>query len=308
MTYLIKFIEVSKKYSNKNNYAVKDINFTIKPGESVAYLGPNGAGKTTTCKIMTTILYQDSGKVLFNGQDVFKSRILYLKNIGVMFGNKTKLMENIPLEDALYFICSIYEVDKNICRNRIFYLTEALGVSRLLSRRLREFSLGERTKSELVASLLHSPRMVVLDEPTVGVDITSRKALYEVIKEYINKEGGTLFITSHNTEDIRELAERVILLNRGQIMFDGKYEDFVKTFGSQRVILRLSFKVPAEYRKACSMFENSMCDEKKLCIRMDVMRDSIREVLNRISSFTYVSFSIEEEPLEEIIRRSFKTS
>jgi len=304
MTSLIEFINVSKKYSNNAKYAIENVNFNIRRGESIAYLGPNGAGKTTTCKIMTTVLYPTSGKVLFKGKDIFKNRISYLKNIGVMFGNKTKLMENISLENALYLMCSIYGVDKKICKERLNYLTEALGISHLLKRRLREFSLGERTKSELVASLLHSPEILILDEPTIGVDIISRKALYDVIKDYI-KEGGTLFITSHNTEDIRELAERIILLNKGSIVFDGKYEDFVKTFSGERVMVKLTFEDPEEYKKATSLFKNAQYYGETLSIRMELKRNEIKKILTEISNFIHVNINIQEEPLEDIIRRSF---
>ncbi len=306
MTYILKFLEISKRYRKQKVPALDNVSFNIEEKSIIALLGPNGAGKTTVCKIISTVLYPDQGRVIFNGKDVFKNRKSYLKRIGVMFGNRIKLLQNIPLMESFYLMCSIYGIDKNRCRKRIEKISEVLGVDKLFMRRPREFSLGERTKSELVATLLHTPDLLILDEPTVGVDVISRKALYDVIKEYVKNDGGTVFITSHNTEDIRELADRILLINEGKIIFEGTYREFIRTFGSSNVKITVDFSNVQEYKEAMKVLKDkSDIQTDGLSVKMVVDRNRITDVLKHIVTLKGIHFTVEEEPLEEIIRRSF---
>ncbi len=309
MTYLLKFSEVEKHYYKQERPALKNFSFLLPPKRIVALIGPNGAGKTTTCKIMSTVLYPDRGKIEFKGKDIFKNRLWYLRQIGVVFGHKTKLMENISFIDNLKFFTSLYGLDYNESINWGLRLVEELNISHLLSRRPREFSLGERTKSEVVVSLLHKPELMILDEPTIGVDLISRTTLYEIIKEYVNKKQSSVFITSHNAEDIRKLATDIILINMGEKIFQGSMNEFIDKFESDNRIVKLKFSNIDEFKKAILTFKKYRINvhNENNTIIIKTRKDTVKNILQQLNIFEDFSISIEKEPLEDIIRRSFKS-
>ncbi|MEM2174878.1 MAG: ATP-binding cassette domain-containing protein [Candidatus Micrarchaeia archaeon] len=180
--------------------ALKDISFEIHPGEIVGYIGPNGAGKTTTIKILSGILYPTSGSISVNGFNPFdkKDKRIYKKSIGVMLGQHLRLIRDLPVKDSFLLLGKIYEIPKNKIYEKIEKLSEVLQINELLDQQVRTLSLGQRTRCELLATFLHSPQVLFLDEPTIGVDISTRHRVYEFIKK-INKENNvTVIITSHD--------------------------------------------------------------------------------------------------------------
>ncbi len=305
MTVLMEFIKVSKKYRKSDTLALDGVSFELKEKERIAYLGPNGSGKTTTCKIMSTVLYPDSGKVLFHRQNIFKMRKEYLKKIGVMFGNKTKLMENIKLQDAFLLLGHIYGLPEKDIKKKVFYYAERLNVGHLLDKRLREFSLGERTKSELIGTLLHDPEMLILDEPTIGVDIISRYEMYELLKDINKTRGTSILITSHNVEDIKELAERVILINKGKVVFDGGFPEFKRRFGVEEKDVVLRFRNYTEFEKAKQELSGFVKRIEGVNLHLAIRDEEMPRVLNKLVSFQDYEILIKEKDLSEILRRSF---
>ena len=302
---LLELRDIVKKYRKSDTFALSGVSFEVKEKERVAYLGPNGSGKTTTCKIISTVLYPDGGKVLFHGQSIFKMRRAYLKKIGVMFGNKTKLMENIKLLDAFLLLGHIYGISEKEVKKKVFYYAERLNVRHLLNNRLREFSLGERTKSELIGTLLHDPEMLILDEPTIGVDIVSRYEMYKLLKDINKTNGTTILITSHNVEDIKELAERVILINKGKVVFDGSFPEFKKRFGVEQKDVILRFRNYTEFEKAKEELFGFVKRIEGVNLHLAIRDEEMPRVLNKLVSFQDYEILIKEKDLSEILRRSF---
>ncbi len=302
---LLELRDIVKKYRKSGTFSLNRVSFEVREKERIAYLGPNGSGKTTTCKIMGTVLYPDAGKVLFRGRDIFKIRRAYLKKIGVMFGNKTKLMQNIKLMDAFLLLGHIYGISEKEVKKKVFYYAERLNVRHLLNNRLREFSLGERTKSELIGTLLHDPEVVILDEPTIGVDIVSRYEMYELLR-YINKTMGTsILITSHNVEDIKELAKRVILINRGKVIFDGDLPEFKKRFGTEQKDVILRFKSYNQFERARKELSGFIKKIEGVNLHLIIGDKEMPSLLKKLISYGDYELLIKEQELSEILRRSY---
>ena len=306
MALLVEFLGVSKKYRKSGTLALDGITFNLEEGERIAYLGPNGSGKTTTCKIMSTVLYPDSGKVLFHKQNIFNMRKEYLKKIGVMFGNKTKLMENIKLQDAFLLLGHIYGIPEKEIRKKVFSYAERLNVGHLLDKRLREFSLGERTKSELIGTLLHDPEMLILDEPTIGVDIVSRYEMYELLRDINKTRGISILITSHNVEDIKELAERVILINKGKVVFDGGFPEFKKRFGVEQKDVILRFRNYTQFERAKRELAGFIRRIEGVNLHLTINDEEMPRVLKKLLSYRDYELLIKEQELSEILRRSYR--
>lgn len=204
--------------------AVDRISFSINRGESVAFLGPNGAGKTTTIKLLTGILVPTSGEVNVLGFMPCKQRYQYAYHIGVVMGQKSILLWDIPVIDSLLLYRDIYELKNSFFKERLEQFSSILGIDKILRIPVRKLSLGERMRAEIAASLLHKPDIVFLDEPTIGLDIIAKQKMIEFIKMIKKNEGVTIFLTTHNIRDVEELCERVILIDKGRIIYDGSIE------------------------------------------------------------------------------------
>ena len=205
--------------------ALKNVSFTISDGEMVGYIGPNGAGKSSTIKILSGILTPDSGKVLVDGRTPWKNRIAHVREIGVVFGQRSQLWWDVPVIDSFELLKDIYSVPNQTYHENLEELTETLNLRELLRTPVRQLSLGQRMRCEIAASLLHSPKVLFLDEPTIGLDAVSKLAVRDFIQQLNREEKTTVILTTHDMQDIEALASRVILIGKGRILLDGTLED-----------------------------------------------------------------------------------
>ena len=205
--------------------ALDDVSFTIQDGEMVGYIGPNGAGKSSTIKILSGILTPDSGTCVINGRIPWENRIRHVADIGVVFGQRSQLWWDVPVADSFELLKDIYRIDDAVYRKNREELTELLNLSELLSTPTRQLSLGQRMRCEIAASLLHSPRLLFLDEPTIGLDAVSKLAVRDFIRRLNAEHHTTVILTTHDMQDIEALASRILLIGKGRILMDGTLDD-----------------------------------------------------------------------------------
>ncbi|MDO5338007.1 MAG: ATP-binding cassette domain-containing protein [Eubacteriales bacterium] len=206
-------------------HALSDVSFHIDDGEMVGYIGPNGAGKSSTIKILSGILTPDSGTCSVDGRTPWKNRIEHVRQIGVVFGQRSQLWWDIPVIDSFELLKEIYSISPSHYRRNLEELTELLGLSELLKTPTRQLSLGQRMKCEIAASLLHQPRLLFLDEPTIGLDAVSKLAVRDFIVRLNQEHKTTVILTTHDMQDIAALANRVILIGKGRVLLDGTLEN-----------------------------------------------------------------------------------
>lgn len=206
-------------------HALDDLSFAIRDGEMVGYIGPNGAGKSSTIKVLSGILTPDSGQCLVNGRTPWKDRVAHVKEIGVVFGQRTQLWWDVPVADSFELLKEIYTVPEKTYQENLEELTQLLDLGDLLRTPARQLSLGQRMRCEIAASLLHSPKILFLDEPTIGLDAVSKLAVRDFILRLNRERGTTVLLTTHDMQDIEALASRVLLIGRGKILLDGTLED-----------------------------------------------------------------------------------
>ncbi|MBO4290790.1 MAG: ABC transporter ATP-binding protein [Lachnospiraceae bacterium] len=209
-------------------HALQDVSFSIADGEMVGYIGPNGAGKSSTIKILSGILTPDSGEVLVDGRVPYRNRIRHVAQIGVVFGQRSQLWWDVPVIDSYELLKDIYSIPRKQYDENLKELTELLNLSELLRTPARQLSLGQRMRCEIAASLLHSPKILFLDEPTIGLDAVSKLAVREFIKKQNELHGTTVILTTHDMQDIEALSKRIILIGKGKILLDGTLEDIKK--------------------------------------------------------------------------------
>lgn len=213
-------------------HALDDVSFTIDDGEMVGYIGPNGAGKSSTIKILSGILTPDSGNVYVDGRVPYKDRIRHVREIGVVFGQRSQLWWDVPVIDSFALLKDIYSISEPHYRQNLEELTELLDLTELLRSPARQLSLGQRMRCEIAASLLHRPRILFLDEPTIGLDAVSKLAVREFILKQNQIHGTTVILTTHDMQDIEALASRIILIGKGRILMDGGLEDIREDGGN----------------------------------------------------------------------------
>jgi len=209
--------------------ALSDVSFQIGDGEMVGYIGPNGAGKSSTIKILSGILVPDSGNCIIDGRSPWKNRVEHVRQIGVVFGQRSQLWWDIPVIDSFELLKEIYSVATPDYKRTLEELTELLQLQEILRTPTRQLSLGQRMRCEIAASLLHNPKLLFLDEPTIGLDAVSKLAVREFIKKQNAEHGTTVILTTHDMQDIEAIANRVILIGKGRILLDGTLEDMRKT-------------------------------------------------------------------------------
>ena len=213
-------------------HALNDVSFTIRDGEMIGYIGPNGAGKSSTIKILSGILTPDCGTVLVDGRIPYKNRIKHVKEIGVVFGQRSQLWWDVPVIDSFELLKDIYSIPDPRYQQSLEELTELLNLSELLRSPARQLSLGQRMRCEIAASLLHRPRILFLDEPTLGLDAVSKLAVRDFILNQNKSHGTTVILTTHDMQDIEALASRIILIGKGRILMDGTLDDIKKGGGN----------------------------------------------------------------------------
>lgn len=223
--------EACKSFFHRNYeviQALNDVSFTIPDGEMVGYIGPNGAGKSSTIKILSGILAPDSGICTVDGRNPYKNRMEHVRQIGVVFGQRSQLWWDIPVIESFELLKEIYSISTPSYNNTLDELTELLQLSELLKTPTRQLSLGQRMRCEIAASLLHSPKILFLDEPTIGLDAVSKLAVRDFIQKLNREHKTTVILTTHDMQDIEAIAQRVILIGKGRVLLDGTLEDMRK--------------------------------------------------------------------------------
>lgn len=229
------FSEAFKALFHKQYECIKaldDISFTIEDGEMVGYIGPNGAGKSSTIKVLSGILTPDQGSCTINGRVPWKQRIEHVKNIGVVFGQRSQLWWDVPVIDSYELLRDIYRIPEKTYRSNLEELVTLLKLEQIIRTPARQLSLGQRMRCEIAASLLHSPKILFLDEPTIGLDAVSKIAVRDFILEHNRKYHTTVILTTHDMQDIESLTKRILLIGKGKILMDGQLEEIKKHFSN----------------------------------------------------------------------------
>ena len=219
---------------NDQVHALDGASFSVRAGELVGYIGPNGAGKSTTVKLLSGILVPDRGRCEVLGRVPWLNRIEHVRNIGVVFGQRTQLWWDLPVTDSFDLLRRIYQIPKESCRRRLDELIAILGIEAVLQTPVRQLSLGQRMRCDLAASLLHSPPILFLDEPTIGLDAVAKIAVREVLKRLNQEDGVTVMLTTHDMDDIEAVCQRLMVVGRGRVLFDGALTDLRRTIGLER--------------------------------------------------------------------------
>lgn len=286
--------------------AIKDLSFSIKEGERVAFIGPNGAGKSTTIKMLTGILHPTDGEIAVLGLVPWKDRSKLGYKIGTVFGQRTQLWYHLPPADTFDLLAKIYELDQSFYQRQLKELTEAFEITHLLSKPVRQLSLGERMRCELVASLLHNPKILFLDEPTIGLDINAKLKIRGLLNKLSNEHGTTLFLTSHDTADIEQVCERVIVLDNGIIIHDSSLKELKRTYVRKKILSlvtdleNLSLSLPG-----MKILENG---NYHFVCEIDLAQTPIDQVIHEALKLTGIKdVTIEDPSMEEIIRTLYGT-
>jgi len=289
----------------KQAHAVDDLSFSVNEGELVAFIGPNGAGKSTTIKMLTGILFPTSGSVNVLGFNPSKQRQQLAFHIGSVFGQKPQLWYHLPPQDTYDLFARIYELKEEDYQERLKYLVEMFEIGDLLNTQVRKLSLGQRMRCEIVASLLHRPKIIFLDEPTIGLDVIAKQTIREVIKTLNEKEKVTIFLTSHDAGDIESLAKRTVVINHGKIVFDDNTEKFKSTYINKKLVEIISADPIKNFR-----FPQGQIIEKttyQVKIELDTSKSSIEKLLEyAVENFQIQDINISDPPMEEIIATIYR--
>jgi ABC-2 type transport system ATP-binding protein len=285
--------------------AVNEVGFKIEAGEFVGFLGPNGAGKTTTLKMLAGLLYPTSGSAKVLGYTPWERDDGYRRQFALVLGQKNQLWWDLPARESLELNAKIYGIPKDRFESTVGDLTELLNVRDKLNVSVRELSLGERMKMELIASLLHQPKVLFLDEPTIGLDVISQKTVREFIRRHNAGQKTTILLTSHYMADIQALCERVIIIDHGKIFFDGKLSEIVDRFADFKLVTIQCDKaneVPAENLERYG----EVVEKSATSIVLKVKRDRVIPVCKSLLDELPVNdIDIQEVPIEDVIRQIF---
>lgn len=321
---VIKVKELSKKFLVRKNFpgvfgalkglfssetielsAIQEISFSISQGQRVAFIGPNGAGKSTTIKMLTGILHPSSGSIEVLGLIPWEKRSTLGYRIGTVFGQRTQLWYHLPPLDTFNLLSKIYELSPSFYAKQLKELTEAFEISPLLHKPVRQLSLGERMRAEIVASLLHNPEILFLDEPTIGLDINAKLKIRGLLNKLSKEQGTTLFLTSHDTADIEQVCDRVIVLDKGAIVLDSSLRELKKRYVKKKV-LRLTTE---EEALALNMPGIEILENKShyFVCEVDLAQTPIDRVIHEALKLSALKdIAIEEPSMEETIRTLYE--
>ncbi|GAB4022188.1 MAG: ATP-binding cassette domain-containing protein [Bdellovibrio sp.] len=289
------------KPDRKEVMAVTDLSLKINPGERIAFIGPNGAGKSTTIKMLSGILRPTSGLIEIDGLTPFKERKQLSYKIGTVFGQKGQLWYHLPAKNTFDLLASIYDLNKHEYKSRLHYLIDSFDVGSIVNQPVRKLSLGQRMRCEIIASLIHRPKILFLDEPTIGLDVTAKSIIRDLIKKSSSEEGTTIFLTSHDTGDMEKVCDRVIIINHGQLLIDGPVKDLRTNYIRKKIItlktdipdldIKLEGAIKIHTSPHVSKFEidTSMVGVEKL-INLALAQTELKDI------------TVEDPPMEEIIQ------
>jgi len=261
--------------------ALDNVSFNIEEGEMVGYIGPNGAGKSTTIKIMSGILNPDKGQCIINGRTPWKDRINHVRDIGVVFGQRSQLWWDVPVIDSFSLIKDIYKVSENQYKKNIKELTQLLNIGDIIKTPTRQLSLGQRMRCEIAASLIHNPKILFLDEPTIGLDSISKISVREFIKDINKERKTTVILTTHDTQDIEALTKRIILIGKGKVLLDGQLDDLKEKFNKERTI---TLNYYGDLNQVCNGLKISEKYDGRAVIEVDTNIISVSESIGYLSS------------------------
>lgn len=283
--------------------AVKGISLSIEQGELIGFLGPNGAGKTTTLKMLSGILYPSSGNAEVLGFIPHQRKPEMLRQISLVMGNKMQLWWDLPAWDSFVVLKELYEVDSAKFKQRTEFLIETLQLTDKIHTQVRKLSLGERMKCELVAALLHAPRVVFLDEPTIGLDVVSQKRIRDFLKQLHREDGCSIILTSHYMQDVQELCDRVVVIDQGALIFDGALDDLSNRFSdSKRIRLRFKESLPLDRVEGFG----KIIEHEEGGTVIEVPRTETAAVASRVlQELPVEDVAIEEVEFDEVIRALF---
>jgi len=295
--------------------AVDHISFTVEPGEAVGYIGANGAGKSTTIKMLTGILRPTSGLVRTCGRDPLRERIALAREIGVVFGQRSQLWWDLPLQESFTILGAIHRLDPAVARVRFGELVDLLEMGGFLSTPVRQLSLGQRMRAEIAASLIHRPRLLILDEPTIGLDVLSKQRLRDFLGAERREHGTTLLLTTHDMGDIERLCDRVLVVDHGRLAYDGTLSGLAKTVGAERVMVvdlapQAGQEGVADLRDIPGAALVGVEGEgKRQRLAFDPQATSAAAVLAAVSARADVlDLAIEEPDIEDVVRRIYAAS
>jgi ABC-2 type transport system ATP-binding protein len=286
--------------------AVKGISLEIEQGELLAFIGPNGAGKSTTIKMLTGILHPSEGEAEVLGYVPYKQRQQLAYHIGAIFGQKPQLWYHLPPIDTFNLFAHIYELDYAAYEKRRNFLVEALQIQDFLETPVRKLSLGQRMRCEIASSLLHSPKILFLDEPTIGLDVIAKQNLREAIKTLHEEENLTIFLTSHDVGDVEALCKRVVIINHGQVIFDDKTSALKRQYLTHKIIgVRFGREIPEDFSvRDAVLLKRGTWGAK---IRLDTSIRPVDDLITALMSYApVVDLTIEDPPMEEVIREIYK--
>ena len=293
------------KKEYKEVRALDNISLDIKEGEIVGYIGPNGAGKSTTIKIMCGILVPTSGECIINGKVPYKQRKEYVKDIGVVFGQRSQLWWDVPPDDSFYLLKDIYKIPTKEFEETRQKLINALDLSQIIHVPTRQLSLGQRMRCEIAASLLHRPKILFLDEPTIGLDAVSKIAVRRFIKELNHSEGTTVILTTHDMQDIEALTNRVILIGKGKKLYDGSLDEIRKRYSSKFVM-----SVQYEYTNNkinINDVEVIEQNEQRAILSFNSNIIKLQDVISLLTKQVNVlDVQVESSPIEEVIAKMYE--
>lgn len=296
---------INPKYEKKQ--AVNDITFSIEEGEMVGFIGPNGAGKSTTIKMLSGILYPDVGSVRVNGYIPYKQRKSYVGSIGVVFGQKSQLQWDLPVMDSFELLKAIYRVPEDVYQRNLKRFVDMLDMSDFLNQPVRQLSLGQRMRADIVAALLHSPKIVFFDEPTIGVDVVGKETIRNFLCELNEKDGVTMLFTTHDMQDIEKTCKRLIIIDQGAKVYDGLLSGIRNAYGTTR-------QLDVEFSGDCTVDPIEHVDIKELDASggrkkrflfesKEVQIDALMSSL--LANYTIRDLTVSEPEIEGLIRKIY---
>ena len=303
------------KPNNEIITAVDDISFHVPRGEVLGFIGPNGAGKSTVIKMLTGILTPTSGRCEINGQIPYKNRKNYVKEIGVVFGQRTQLWWDLALRETYTVLKEIYEVDDAQFKKRMAFLNEVLELDSFITSPVRTLSLGQRMRADIAASLLHSPKVLFLDEPTIGLDVVVKDNIRKAIKSINQNENTTVILTTHDLQDVENLCSRIVMIDKGHKVFDGDISELKSKYGQSRELKFVPVDFAAvenlDYKKTFNLTDDDVLvenDGHKVNVRFNSGKVSVEKILNYTLSEIHVKdISVSDADIEEIIKGIYRS-
>ena len=297
------------KPKNKEFKAVDGITFNIEEGELVGYIGENGAGKSTTIKMLTGLLTPTSGNVIVNGLIPNEKRMQNNKNIGAIFGQKTQLWWDLPVIESFELIKKMYKIPEKDYKENLEKFTKILELKELLNKQVKNLSLGQKMRCEIAATFLHNPKIVYLDEPTIGLDVFVKENIRKFIKDINKEKKTTVILTTHDLKDIEDICNRIILLDKGQIIYDGSKQKFKNTYGKYIIAEFIISNKSEEISKSITLKNIEVIEEKEQELKIKFSHDetTIVKIMDEISKYcTIDDIHMKEAELEDILKEIYK--